>query len=73
MKWYFDSAFGRMIIAPIKNGKFALLVDDEEVSRANSPIQLADNVYTHTSDCYDWDISDEEGPSDISEWSYLAL
>jgi len=72
MRWFFHSKFGTMEIAPAPGGKYVLKHDDDEFGRAKDPQTIADNVYTHTCDWDEWDNSDEEGPTDLSQWDYSA-
>lgn len=53
------------------HGHFALYVGDELLQTASSPEALADNVYTHTSEYYEWDISDCEVGNSLLEWSRI--
>lgn len=48
---------------------FALYVDDEMLQTAPDPGSLADNVFTHTSEYFPWDVSDYEVEDSLSEWT----
>lgn len=70
MPWYYESPFGKMEIRKVNDRKYVLSFDGEDVSFAHTPQAIADNVFTHTSEIFEWDDSDFEGPIDLSAWDY---
>lgn len=71
MRWCYRSPFGVLEIVPKRNGNFVLVLDGEEFDESHSPQAVADNLYTHTSGFFEWDVSDFDGPTDLSEWTYI--
>ena len=69
--YMYNSPIGRLVIKRLPDGKYGLFYADELWGRWSSPQAAADDVYTHTTGCYDWDKLDcqvEDVPSDLSEW-----
>lgn len=69
--WIYHSPIGPFVIKRLQNGKYGLLYADEIWGQWSSPQAVADDVYTHTTGCYDWDKLDcliEDVPTDLSEW-----
>ncbi len=53
------------------NYKYALKINDIVYGHYSSPIAAADDVYTHTTGCDEWDLLDGtfmDAPTDIYEW-----
>ena len=72
MFWSLETPVCTFAIRPYR-GKYALYVDDELLQTASSPDALADNVYTHTSEYYEWDVSDFDVDASLPEWSRMNL
>ena len=51
--------------------QYDLMIGDYCFGSYDSAISAADDVYTKTTGCYEWDMSNYEGPTDLSEWIYL--
>lgn len=69
--WIYDSPIGRFIIKYLPNGKFGLIYNNELYGIWQSPQAAADEVYTHTTGCNEWDFLDgqiDDLPTDLSEW-----
>jgi len=66
--WVYRARIGTLTIKPLDDGRYGLFYDDELWGSWHSPWAAADEVYTHSSGCTDWDMSDEDGPTDLSEW-----
>lgn len=63
---------GKFYIALRPDGLFCLLDEAEyEYCTAATAQSVADNLYTHSSDCVEWDDSDYDGPQDLSYWYRL--
>ena len=74
MMWVYHSPIGDLIIKRWTNGKYVLLYDNERYGFWASPQAVADEVYTHSTGCTEWDLLDcqvEDEPSDLSEWQRL--
>lgn len=67
-----ETKFGMMYIVQTSRGKYLLANDCEEFDTADRPMDIADNVYTHHSGWDDWDKSNFEGPTDLSEWDCIS-
>lgn len=67
MRWELKTPVCKFIIRPYKTG-YALYVEDELLQIAPTPDCLADNVFTHTSEYYDWDVSDWDVEDSLSAW-----
>lgn len=73
--WTYDSVIGTMHICPDHNtGKYILVINDNAYGAYLSPVAAADDVYTFTTGCSDWDELDGDiemmcsAPTDLSEW-----
>ena len=69
--WVYHSPIGPFVIKRLQNGKYGLLYADEIWGQWSPPQAAADDVYTHTTGCYDWDKLDcqiEDVPTDLLEW-----
>lgn len=69
--YYYKSPVGTFWIKEATDGSFVLGIGDIALGFYVSPVAAADDVYTHTTGHYPWDLLDCEvdGPSGISEWS----
>lgn len=69
--WYYNSPIGTMRIFLDVNRRYTLEINGEAYGSYPSPQSAADDVYTHTTDCYEWDLLDGtilDVPSGIDEW-----
>lgn len=68
--YYFRGPIGLFKIKPY-NGRYQLWFNGDIVGVYNSAVAAADDVYTHTTGCYEWDDLDGRvtPPSDLSEWT----
>lgn len=69
--WLFKSKIGLMKIYVDTNNKFALNIDNTVYGYYSSAVAAADDVYTHTTGCNEWDSLDgliPDSPADIYEW-----
>lgn len=71
MHWEYSSSIGTLKIRKFRDNLYVLEFDSEVWGVPDDPRRLADNVYTHTSDCDEWDECEEEGPVDLSEWALI--
>lgn len=70
MRWELKTEICTFIIVPYK-GEYALYVDDELLQTAESPEAIADNVFTHTSEFYEWDVSSLDCEDSLSAWTFF--
>ncbi len=65
----FHSSVGVFWIKP-HLGKFLLGINNDALGSYHSAVAAADDVYTHVTGHFPWDILDgiEDGPTDIYEW-----
>lgn len=60
----------------ILNNRYALCFANNVLGYYNSAVAAADDVYTHTTGLYKWDILDcqiHDVPTDIYEWELVSL
>lgn len=71
--WVYKSPVGLMKIFKNKQGTYTLLISEDVCGFFNSPIAAADNVFTFTTGCGDWDDLDGsiDPPTDIFQWKRL--
>ncbi|QOY36824.1 hypothetical protein AWH56_003995 [Anaerobacillus isosaccharinicus] len=70
----FKSAVGQMLIYFDKTfGQYALKIGDTVYEHHHSAESAADNVYMHSTGCYNWDSLEGvvETPSELSAWERL--
>lgn len=70
--YFYRSPIGLMTIKYNSNTrKFHLIINDECYGLYNSAVAAADDVYTQSTGCMDWDCleADIDIPTDIYEWS----
>lgn len=72
MYWKLNTPVCTFIIAAKGNG-FALYADSEFLQSASTADALADNVYTHTSEFPEWDMSEYEAEDSLSAWELLKI
>ena len=67
--WYYKSRIGTMRIIR-KNQKYWLLINDEYCGPYESDHAAADDVYTFSTGCSDWDMlcGKCSPPADLSDW-----
>ncbi len=68
--WYYHSPIGVMKIFQSNSGRFILEILGERFFY-HSPQAAADDVYCHTTGCYEWDSLDGsvlDVPSGIRDW-----
>jgi hypothetical protein len=72
--WRYSAAGCRLLIAPRKDGRFDLLINDEVVGSYNSAVAAADDVFTCATGNQEWD---KQGtvvqPTDIHEWELAPI
>lgn len=69
--WIYRSPIGVLYIKQMPNGKYGLCYDSDCYGFYENPVQAADDVYTHVTGCYEWDILDgkvPDEPTDLGEW-----
>ena len=68
----YNSPIGLMIIKFDTDSQgYLLIINNERYGLYRSALAAADEVYTHTTGCYEWDSLDCEvldAPTDIYEW-----
>lgn len=72
--WIYHSPIGDLCIKRLPNGRYGLLYQDTIWESSITPQAEADNVYTHTTGCWDWDQLDgniDDVPIDLSEWEKI--
>lgn len=71
----YNSPIGIMKIGIDKNvGKYVLAIGNTIYGHYPNALLAADDVYTHSTGCYDWDKLDgtiSDVPTDIYEWEEL--
>lgn len=70
MTYKYKSPVGIMLIRPL-SGRWGLYIGENLYGSYHSPAAAADDVYTHTTGCDEWDKQDgeiDEGPTDLSDW-----
>lgn len=67
--YFYKSKVGLFTIRPIRDG-FGLFIDDNLLGVYPSAVAAADDVYTHTTGCSEWDSLDGKvsPPTDVYEW-----
>ena len=68
--WVYHSPIGPLYIKK-SDGSFGILYDEIFYGGYNSPYAAADDVYTFSTGCYEWDsLFDKvpDCPTDLSEW-----
>lgn len=71
MLWVYHSPIGDMYITPLENGRYGLLYNGTVWESCFTPQDEANNVYMHSTGCFDWDQLDGkilDAPTDLSEW-----
>ena len=70
--WYYKSSIGVIkIYFNAATNNYALSIDDEVYGFYASPNSAAGDVYTHTTGCYEWDVSEELSPETVNEWKFI--
>lgn len=71
--WFYQSPIGKMYIFKNKTGKYSLKINGIIYGSYNSAIAAADDVFTFTTGCYEWDVLNctFEPPTDIYEWDTI--
>ena len=67
--WYYKSRIGVLRIFR-KNSSYWLAINDDECGPYSSADAAADDVYTFTTGCSDWDLLAGKciAPTDLSDW-----
>jgi hypothetical protein len=69
--WIYRSKIGTFKIIPNRKGRFDLWFDEDVLGSYHSPQMAADDVYTQSTGCFEWDSLDPVmEPADLSEWEY---
>ena len=71
MYWTLKTPICTFIIIPNED-RFALYVNSELLQMAATPDALADNVFTHTSEYFDWDSSDYDVEDSLAAWEFFS-
>ena len=70
--WEYKSPIGSMYIRKNKLAKYDLIINDNVYGQYKSPVAAADDVYTFTTGCDEWDSKEDKYedivPTDINEW-----
>jgi len=69
--WGYHSPIGDLIIKLWENGKYVLLYGAECYGFWSTPRAAADDDFTHTTGCPDWDLLDcqiDDVPAELSDW-----
>lgn len=72
--WVYHSPIGDLVVKLWTNGRYALLHNGECYGFWATPQAAADEVYTHTTGCSEWDALDcqvDDVPTDLSEWEKI--
>ena len=71
--WLCKGPAGLMKIFKNEHGTYSLQIGDEVCGFYQSPVAAADNVFTFTTGCGDWDDLDGsiDPPTDIFQWKRL--
>lgn len=68
--WVYHSPIGPIYIKRI-DGSFGILIDDDCYGGYHSAVSAADDVYTFSTGCPDWDMLIDQVPdcpTDLYEW-----
>lgn len=69
MTFYYRSHVGMMKIVPLRDGRWALCINDEALGSYHSPDAAADDVYTQNTGHFGWDSGPiPMTPLDLSDW-----
>ena len=71
--WVYRSPIGPMCIYPNSSARYCLKIRDTVYGFYSSPVAAADDVYTFTTGCNEWDFLflSANPPTDLSEWQQL--
>ncbi|KAF0112175.1 MAG: hypothetical protein FD149_2475 [Rhodospirillaceae bacterium] len=67
-KWTLRTSVGLFWIAPDRDHRYTLGLDDETLGNYHSPGKAGDDVFLHATGHSPWDESSFSAPEDISEW-----
>jgi len=70
--WKLETPVCTFVIVPHKR-EYRLYVEDEFLQSAPTPDALADNVFTHTSEFADWDMSSFDVEDSLSAWETFKI
>lgn len=68
--WVYESPIGNIVIQQIGD-RFALVIHEQVYGSYHSAVAAANDVYTFTTGCDEWDLASidpSKVPSDISGW-----
>ncbi len=71
--WKYESPIGTLYIKRLNDGSYGLVYNGTVWESSQSPQAEANNVYVHSTGCYDWDQLDgqiPDVPTDLNEWEY---
>lgn len=77
MSWLFDSPIGPIHIVQLVNGMYYIRIDNDLYGAYETAVAAANDVYTFTTGCYQWDCHDGDVefmclvPSDIHDWTFI--
>lgn len=66
--WLFECRYGLFKIMRVRSGWWQLWLDDELLGSYQHPEAAADDVYCKATGSSEWDCSNEEEPTDLSDW-----
>lgn len=70
--WKYGSPIGTMYIRTNnQTGKYNLVINGKALGNYSSAVAAADDVYTHSTGCLEWDMLDgtiADVPTDIYQW-----
>lgn len=71
--WIYESPIGMMMIYRNTQGRFSLRIADDIYGHYHSAVAAADDVYTFSTGCNEWDFlcGSINPPIDLSEWLYI--
>lgn len=72
--WKYESPIGTLYIKPLKDGRYGLLYNGTIWESCHTPQAEADNVFMQVTGCSEWDsydASNDNVPSDLSQWEVV--
>lgn len=69
--WLYRSPIGPISIQLLPNGRYGLFYNGQCSGSYSSPIAAADDIYTHASGIFEWDLRQEDpvnDPAGLDEW-----
>lgn len=72
--WLYKSPIGNIYIKRLRDGRYGIVFDGEVWESCPTPQAAADDVFTQSTGCSDWDLHDTAGcivPTNLSEWEHI--